>query len=60
MLKDGDVIPQDRARVPTDVNTVLDATNRGLAAIPRDNLQDGHRRGLYRVSADSGRSFAGW
>jgi phospholipid/cholesterol/gamma-HCH transport system substrate-binding protein len=39
VLKDGDVIPQDRARIPTDVNTVLDATNRGLAAIPRDNLK---------------------
>jgi phospholipid/cholesterol/gamma-HCH transport system substrate-binding protein len=33
------VIPQDRTRVPTDVNKVLDATNRGLAAIPRDNLK---------------------
>ncbi len=39
MLKNGDVIPQDRAVVPIDVNTVLDATNRGLAAIPRDNLR---------------------
>ena len=39
VLKDGDVIPVDRARVPTDVNTVLDLTNRGLAAIPRDNLR---------------------
>jgi phospholipid/cholesterol/gamma-HCH transport system substrate-binding protein len=38
-LSDGDVIPQDRTRVPTDVNKVLDATNRGLAAIPRDNLK---------------------
>ena len=38
VLKDGDVIPQDRTRVPTDVNTVL-ATNNGLAAIPRDNLK---------------------
>ena len=38
-LKDGDVIPQDRARVPIDVNTVLEATNQGLAAIPRDNLK---------------------
>jgi phospholipid/cholesterol/gamma-HCH transport system substrate-binding protein len=38
-LRDGDVIPQDRTRVPTDVNKVLDATNRGLAAIPRDNLK---------------------
>ena len=39
VLKDGDVIPQDRARVPIDVNTVLAATNGGLAAIPRDNLK---------------------
>jgi phospholipid/cholesterol/gamma-HCH transport system substrate-binding protein len=39
VLTDGDVIPQDRTRVPTDVNAVLDATNRGLAAIPRDNLK---------------------
>ena len=39
VLADGDVIPQDRTRVPTDVNKVLDATNRGLAAIPRDNLK---------------------
>jgi phospholipid/cholesterol/gamma-HCH transport system substrate-binding protein len=38
-LADGDVIPQDRARVPIDVNTVLDATNRGLAALPRDSLK---------------------
>ena len=30
VLKDGDVIPQDRTRVPTDVNAVLGATNRGL------------------------------
>ena len=39
MLKDGDVIPRDRATVPTDINTVLDMTNRGLEAIPRDNLK---------------------
>ena len=39
VLADGDVIPEDRTRVPTDVNAVLDATNRGLAAIPRDNLK---------------------
>ena len=39
MLKDGDVIPRDRATVPTDINTVLDMTNRGLEAIPRDNLR---------------------
>ncbi len=39
MLKDGDVIPLDRTTVPPDVNAVLDATNRGLQAIPQDNLK---------------------
>ncbi|WP_373198729.1 MCE family protein [Mycobacterium marinum] len=38
-LKDGDVIPRSRTRVPTDINTILDETNRGLQAIPRENLK---------------------
>ncbi|KUI47426.1 mammalian cell entry protein [Mycobacterium sp. GA-1199] len=38
-LKDGDVIPLDRTRVPTDINTVLDDTARGLQAIPQENLR---------------------
>jgi phospholipid/cholesterol/gamma-HCH transport system substrate-binding protein len=38
-LKNGDVIPMDRITVPTDINAVLTDTNRGLQAIPRDNLQ---------------------
>ncbi|OSC41118.1 MCE family protein [Mycobacterium decipiens] len=38
-LQDVGVIPRDRTRVPTDINTVLDETNRGLQAIPRDNLK---------------------
>ncbi|MGW0159129.1 MCE family protein [Mycobacterium sp. NPDC003323] len=38
-LRDGDVIPLDRTSVPMDVNTLLDATNRGLQAIPGDNLR---------------------
>lgn len=38
-LKSGDVIPRDRASVPPDISDLLDATNRGLDAIPRDNLQ---------------------
>ena len=38
-LEDGSVIPLDRASIPTDVNTLLEATNRGLDAIPRDNLK---------------------
>lgn len=39
VLTDGDVIPVDRTTVPTDINRVLDNTNRGLEAIPRENLK---------------------
>lgn len=38
-LKDGDVIAASRASVPPDINSLLDATNRGLQAIPGDNLK---------------------
>jgi phospholipid/cholesterol/gamma-HCH transport system substrate-binding protein len=38
-LKAGDVIPRDRTRVPPDINALLDATNLGLQAIPRDSLK---------------------
>jgi phospholipid/cholesterol/gamma-HCH transport system substrate-binding protein len=38
-LKNGDVIPSDRTSVPPDINTLLDATNRGLQAVPGDNLK---------------------
>ncbi|HEX5142627.1 MAG TPA: MlaD family protein [Mycobacterium sp.] len=38
-LKNGDVIPADRAYIPPDVNSVLDAANRGLEAIPHENLK---------------------
>jgi phospholipid/cholesterol/gamma-HCH transport system substrate-binding protein len=38
-LKEGDVIPEDRTFVPPDINSLLDATNRGLQAIPHDNLK---------------------
>ena len=38
-LRDGDVIAMDNTTVPTDVNTLLEATNRGLEAIPGDNLR---------------------
>jgi len=38
-LKDGDLIPVDRVYVPPNVNDVLTDTNRGLLAIPRDNLK---------------------
>jgi phospholipid/cholesterol/gamma-HCH transport system substrate-binding protein len=38
-LKDGDVIAADRASVPPDISSLLDATNRGLQAIPGDNLK---------------------
>lgn len=39
LLKNGDVIPVDRASVPPDINSLLDATNRGIEAIPHDNLK---------------------
>jgi phospholipid/cholesterol/gamma-HCH transport system substrate-binding protein len=39
MLKNGDIIPQNRASVPPDINSLLAATNRGIAAIPHDNLK---------------------
>lgn len=38
-LKNGDVIPRDRSTVPPDINDLLNATNRGLEAIPGDNLK---------------------
>jgi phospholipid/cholesterol/gamma-HCH transport system substrate-binding protein len=38
-LRNGDVIPLDRTSVPTDINAVLDNTNRGLEAIPQENLK---------------------
>jgi phospholipid/cholesterol/gamma-HCH transport system substrate-binding protein len=38
-LADGDVIPLSRTKVPADINSLLDATNRGLRAIPQDNLK---------------------
>ena len=38
-LQDGDVIPASAATVPPDINGLLDATNRGLQAIPQDNLK---------------------
>ncbi|BBX17194.1 mammalian cell entry protein [Mycolicibacterium duvalii] len=37
-LKNGDVITRDRSSVPPDINELLNATNRGLEAIPGDNL----------------------
>ncbi|MDV3124473.1 MCE family protein [Mycobacterium sp. 21AC1] len=39
LLKDGDVIGRDRATVPPQLDTLLNATNRGLEAIPGDNLK---------------------
>ncbi|MDQ2636881.1 MAG: MCE family protein, partial [Actinomycetota bacterium] len=38
-LENGDVIPLSHAAVPPDVNALLDATNRGLQAIPRADLK---------------------
>ncbi|GLV12046.1 mammalian cell entry protein [Mycobacterium intracellulare subsp. chimaera] len=38
-LRDGDVIPENHTSVPPDINTLLNATNRALEAVPRDNLK---------------------
>ncbi|MGI9163970.1 MAG: MCE family protein [Mycobacterium sp.] len=38
-LKQGDVITRENTSAPPDINELLDATNRGLQAIPRDNLK---------------------
>lgn len=39
LLKNGDVIPPDRTTVPPNINSLLAAANRGLTAIPPDNLK---------------------
>lgn len=38
-LKNGDVIPRSETSIPPDINSLLDAANSGLQAIPRDNLK---------------------
>jgi phospholipid/cholesterol/gamma-HCH transport system substrate-binding protein len=38
-LKQGDTIQSANTSAPPDINALLDATNRGLQAIPRDNLK---------------------
>jgi phospholipid/cholesterol/gamma-HCH transport system substrate-binding protein len=38
-LADGDVIPVGDTAVPPDIDSLIDAANRGLAAIPQDNLK---------------------
>lgn len=38
-LKNGDVIPVDRTQVPPDINSLVAAANRGIEAIPHDNLK---------------------
>jgi phospholipid/cholesterol/gamma-HCH transport system substrate-binding protein len=38
-LRDGDVIPIDHTTVPPDINSLLDATNTALLAIPNGNLK---------------------
>ncbi|NVN53663.1 MlaD family protein [Mycolicibacterium hippocampi] len=38
-LREGDVIPRERTSVPSDINSLLDATNTALGAIPLGNLK---------------------
>lgn len=39
LLKNGDVIREDHTSIPPNINSLLAATNRGLNAIPKENLQ---------------------
>ncbi len=38
-LRDGDVIARSRTSVPPDISSLLDAANRGVRAIPNNNLK---------------------
>ncbi|MEE6176013.1 MlaD family protein [Mycobacterium sp. 050134] len=38
-LRDGDVIRGDRVSVPPDLDTMLDAANRGMESVPREDLK---------------------
>lgn len=38
-LRNGDVIPLSKTSVPPNINSLLDATNKGLQAIPNDNVR---------------------
>jgi phospholipid/cholesterol/gamma-HCH transport system substrate-binding protein len=38
-LKNGDVISRDRTSVPPNISSLVDAANKGLQAIPQDNLK---------------------
>lgn len=38
-LRDGDVIPVGRVQIPADIGSLLDAANRALQVIPRDDLR---------------------
>jgi phospholipid/cholesterol/gamma-HCH transport system substrate-binding protein len=38
-LRNGDAVPIARTTVPPDINSLLDATNTALEAIPQDNLK---------------------
>jgi phospholipid/cholesterol/gamma-HCH transport system substrate-binding protein len=49
-LKRGDVITADRASVPPDISSLLDATNSGLGAIPQQNLKTAIDEGYAAVA----------
>ena len=58
-LRAGDVIHLEHTSVPPDIGTLLDAANRGLQAIPRDNLKtviDESDTAVERLSRDVARS----
>lgn len=49
-LKNGDVIPIERTVIPPDISDLLDATNRGLQAIPGDALRTAVGEAFVAVS----------
>jgi phospholipid/cholesterol/gamma-HCH transport system substrate-binding protein len=48
-LANGDTIPISRTSIPPDIASLLDATNRGLSAIPHDNLKTAVDEGYTAV-----------
>jgi phospholipid/cholesterol/gamma-HCH transport system substrate-binding protein len=61
-LTDGATIPASNATVPPDINAILDATNRGLQAIPRGNLKtviDEAAAGVAGLGPELGRIING-
>ncbi len=60
VLKDGDVIPQDRTRVPTERQRGIGRHQPWPRGDPARQPEDGRRRGLCRGRRTRARSCPGW